>query len=848
MCKYYCFLFFLITCFHAEAQFSLVVMESLNVAADGYNGNGLSFYDFNGDGYDDASLVSGDGEVRFFENDAGTGFIEVDLDLEINHSGNDAKMITWVDVDNDLDLDLFITFYLAPCQLWLNNGAMEFSNISVTSGIHQTNNWETNGASWGDFNNDGFLDVYLNNYNVEGIVTNYLYQNNGDGTFSDVTSNAGCSNDSQNSFQSLWFDYDNDLWLDLIVINDRLQHPNAIYHNNGDGTFTDVSLTIGFAQAIYAMSISCADYDNDDDMDVYVSNGLEGNIFMQYNDGQFLDIASVYDMEVFSICWGAVWVDHDCDMDQDLFVGTYVWNEDASANAYYEQTTGDFERNDELIAFDESNVYAAALGDFDNNGLPDLMLHTLDAGSSVMYRNLGTENHWTTVSLQGTVSNTQAVGSLIELWSGGTKQTRFTYLGENYFGQSSQTEFFGLGSNTTIDSLNITFPSGITQYYCDLPVDSNYQFVEGVGIEFDIQIDGDLCDNTTNTLFVDYDPTLTYQWNTGADSSAIEVDGEGLYSLAITDEFGITSTAEINIDLFPSPVLESNITNTTCHGNADGMIEVFNVSGIPIASCIWNTGTDDQAIFGLNAGLYSYVCTDDNGCQAVDTLEVMQPDSITANEIIANPLCFGEFGSISISPTGGTGTLTIDWSNLNPDALLAGEYSVTIVDANSCYNTLLFGIQQPDELLGEIELTEAFDGDNGFANASAEGGTPPYTFQWSNGDMGESATNLGQGVYVLNITDDNGCTWSDSFEIIDLNVVSPSIEENFIVQNLNGDLYFWNQAMEEAQLQLFSYNGKLIESRTCPAYANGSMQMETTGLCILVVTMHDQKRIIKVTN
>lgn len=269
--------------------------------ACGYNGNGCSFVDFNLDGWDDATFSTLTG-VLFYENNQQGGFNEVDLGITIL---GESKHPTWIDIDNDGDLDFFSTNYNTPCSLWLNEGNGNFSDISATSGIQQTYLWSSNGASWGDFNNDGFLDVYITNYNVEGGITNYLYQNNGDQTFTDVTPYCNCSNGVRNSFQSLWFDINDDGLLDLDVINDRVNYPNSIYQNLGNGYFVDIGPSVNFNQSIYAMSLSMSDYDNDDDADFYITNGYPGNLFLNYQNGIYMDIAGNQNMEVYEVCWGA---------------------------------------------------------------------------------------------------------------------------------------------------------------------------------------------------------------------------------------------------------------------------------------------------------------------------------------------------------------------------------------------------------------------------------------------------------------------------------------------------------------------------------------------------------------
>jgi len=193
------FIFLVLNFSAAWGQMTPTSFVAEGAESSGENGNGCSFVDFNLDGWDDATFSTTNG-VLFYENNQQCGFNEVDLGITVY---GESKHPIWVDIDNDGDLDFFSSNFNNPCSLWLNAAEDGFTDISTSSGILQTTLWLSNGVSWGDYNNDGFLDVYITNYNVEGNVTNYLYKNNGDLTFTDVTNSCNCSNGVSNSFQSL---------------------------------------------------------------------------------------------------------------------------------------------------------------------------------------------------------------------------------------------------------------------------------------------------------------------------------------------------------------------------------------------------------------------------------------------------------------------------------------------------------------------------------------------------------------------------------------------------------------------------------------------------------------------
>jgi len=245
---------------------------------------GISFFDFNNDGWDDLTFTSQDGDpLYFYQNNSGTLNL---ISLNITDYQNDTRQINWVDIDNDGDNDLFIVSNNASNRLYLNDGDMNFTDITVSSGI-TTETMKSWGGAWGDYNNDGYLDLFLSNRDiVNRDYPNLLYKNNGDNTFTDVSNSAGISNVNHISFCASFFDFNNDGWQDIYIINDRYNTSNIMYKNNGNGTFTDVSAASGANISIDAMSAAIGDYNNDGWLDIYVTNTTLGNYFLK-NNGNF---------------------------------------------------------------------------------------------------------------------------------------------------------------------------------------------------------------------------------------------------------------------------------------------------------------------------------------------------------------------------------------------------------------------------------------------------------------------------------------------------------------------------------------------------------------------------------
>ena len=441
-------------------------------------GSGITFYDYDNDGWDDITVASASGDpIRFLKNINGN-FVEQTLNIPNNNWRN--KQINWVDIDNDGDKDLLVTSDTNSNKLFENLGNMIMQDITVASGI-LTDVLETYGASWGDYNNDGFLDLFLSNRSE--FVPNILYKNNGDNTFTIVNATAGIINTGMLSFCSAFFDFDNDGDQDIYVANDKLQYANTLYKNNGDGTFTDVSFESGTGISIDAMSVTIDDYNDDGWFDIYVTNDVPGNVFLKINgDGTFTDIANSTGTTLNSVAWGAVFLDADNDSDLDLYVSA---EHDGSvpeylSSAMYENLAdGTFNMINSSIPNDFAISYSNAIGDTDNDGFPEIAVNNINHDNIFLWKNTSTSgNNWIKVKLEGTESNRDGIGSKIEISVNGEKQYRYTLCGEGYLSQNSSSEFFGVGSATTVDYIKVKWLSGIVDILYDVIVNEEIFILE----------------------------------------------------------------------------------------------------------------------------------------------------------------------------------------------------------------------------------------------------------------------------------------------------------------------------------------------------------------------------------
>ncbi|MDA9254302.1 FG-GAP-like repeat-containing protein [Flavobacteriaceae bacterium] len=504
------FIFFL---FFSNISYSQIAFE--DVASyigvdysygDSEYGGGVSFADFNNDGWDDITYASEDGaQVYFFKNNNGVFNL-----VTLNGISNTykTKQVIWIDYDNDGDKDLFATAIEGINQFYRNDGDMSFTNISSTIGFFQTDLF-TYGASFGDIDNDGDLDAFISNRtNTEENQRNYLYRND-EGIYIDITQSSGIpiqdedgNENSQLSFCTIFFDYNKDGFQDIYLANDKIDNINRLYKNLGDGTFEDVSVASGSGIAVNAMTTTLGDYNNDGWFDIYITNTQSsqagnGNVLLMNNaDGTFTNVAEETGTTFNSFAWGAVFLDADNDTLLDLYVsggfdgsiGSFL-----SAAFYHQQNDGTFVIPQNIgFENDTRKSYSNAIGDINNDGKPDIIVCN-DTENNFLWENKTVnENNWLKVKLEGVISNRDGIGNTIEISIDGQSQYRYTLAGEGYLSQNSFYEFFGTGTAIEIDYIKVTWTAtGIIETITNIDVNQAIIIKEGSGIlsNTDIQTD-----------------------------------------------------------------------------------------------------------------------------------------------------------------------------------------------------------------------------------------------------------------------------------------------------------------------------------------------------------------------
>jgi FG-GAP-like repeat/ASPIC and UnbV len=296
------------------------------------------------------------------------------------------------DYDNDGWLDIVVGAAYGGTNLYHNNRDGTFTDVSIDSGLDISVNSFATVA--GDYNNDGFPDLYITRQGFY-VGEGQLFRNNGDGTFTDVTEQAGLKNVWGPAFTASWVDYDNDGFLDLFVANNlgglfERKTPNRLFHNNGNGTFTDVTATAGLETLWPTIGGAWGDYDNDGRMDLFLSNGLgRSQLFHNNGDGTFTDVSERAGVTAMGFGSPAFWWDYDNDGWMDI--GQFIWSdhddviytmrhgegppEGQPMRVYHNNRDGTFTQvNRELGLNGCWGTMSGSFGDFNNDGYLDLVL------------------------------------------------------------------------------------------------------------------------------------------------------------------------------------------------------------------------------------------------------------------------------------------------------------------------------------------------------------------------------------------------------------------------------------------------------------------------------------------
>lgn len=661
-------------------------------------GQGVTIYDINLDGYDDLTFVQRSDSLLIFES-TGTGFI---LHKPLFCLG-EAKQALYGDYDNDGDADLVIPTYQRPLKIFRNDGNWEFTDVTADLGLESLPQLQSFGASWGDINNDGWLDLFVANYD-EGTNGSWLFLNNQGINFTNVSNQWGVNVGSDFSFQGTFFDHNMDGKQDLHIANDRYP-ADALLVNYNHQFFLNEAVGNGFDVPCDGMCSAVADYNHDGQYDIYVTNNPPGNKLWEKNAaGYYTNVAQEKGVSLFRACWGATWIDWNNDSWEDLFVNNFPNPGDDLP--FFLNNSGTFIQGAEVLNYANIYSYCSAKGDFNNDGYPDMAITPVENVSCKVLFNQGGDNHYIKFRLVGQVSNRDGIGTHVQyaLDENSPEQlVRYTRAGDGYLSQDSQWYILGLGEQDTLHSLQLNWLSGVQDVYTNLKADTAYVFYEGFR-NLEILSENalvmpdsiSLCSGENITLFASSENDI--MWNDGTLEPSRVVNETGTYSYTSTDAFGIINYSDtIFVEIIQPPNPQFEIIHPSCHGAVDGLI-TFSVEEN------WALTTQPSLFFGAGEFAYQFIseelCTYQTTVSLVDPLPLeltFEQESIYDSTLFYNIV-------------GGTPpyTILLNSGTFDNDSiyLTVGTHEVTVLDANACDFSIIINVEEEEEeeTVGLVEI------------------------------------------------------------------------------------------------------------------------------------------------
>ena len=492
-------------------------ISPLTGVADSGWGMGVTTADYDNDGDQDI-YVTNYGANVFYRREPDGSYVDIAQPAGVADSLWSTGC-SFADYDRDGDLDLYVSNYVdfapvldwprphrtttwrgrpvfvgpaglrgLPNVLYQNQGDDHFVDVTTTAGMSDTVHHPSLAAVWGDYDNDGDQDLYVAN----DSKPNYLFRNNGEGTFNEVSAMAGVATDrhgrSQAGMGCAFEDYDDDGWLDLFVTNFAADS-STLYRNSGTATggyvsagqfFTDVSYAVGLGAATWAplsWGTGFADFDHDGDKDLFVANGhVYPNV-----DAVGVDTAGVDTAGVATV--GGATVDVQGSGSRETY---------AQLNQLFERRDGRFE--EATTAGSGMQVRKVSrgvtLGDYDNDGDIDIFVADLDAVPTLLRNDTPTSGHWLIVKTVGVTSNRDGVGTRITVTTGSSVQIREIRAGDGFLTRSDARAHFGLGSHAHAQVVELRWPSGQVDRIADVAADRVIVVVEGEGVVSSVPVLG----------------------------------------------------------------------------------------------------------------------------------------------------------------------------------------------------------------------------------------------------------------------------------------------------------------------------------------------------------------------
>jgi len=501
-------------------------------------GTGVAIFDYDNDGWPDIFVVNGttldplpgkrQPTNHLYHNNHDGTFTDVTEKAGLTHTGW-GQGVCVGDYDNDGYEDLFVTYY-GKNVLYHNNGDGTFTDVSEKAHVAGIGGWST-GCAFVDYDRDGKLDLFVATYvdfdfktapgpgerascMWKGVAVmcgprglpwgnNLLYHNNGDGTFEDVTKKAKIDQTNGHyGFSVSTFDFDDDGWPDIFVACDST--PSILYHNNHDGTFTDVAVVAGAAfnedgKEQAGMGSTIGDYNGDGRLDIFKTNFSDdtATLYRNNGDGTFDDVTFAAGLGLYTkyLGWGTMFVDVDNDGWPDLLlVNGHVYPEVDKQHLgsdyqeprilYHNKGNGTFE---DISADAGPGITTAksgrglAVGDLWNDGRMSAVVSNMNAPVSLLVNQVKSGNHWIAFKAAGTKSNRDGIGAKIRVKVGERILVDEVRSGSSYDSNNDMRVHIGLARNESVEWVEVRWPSGLTEKFTGLHVDGIRSLKEGSG-------------------------------------------------------------------------------------------------------------------------------------------------------------------------------------------------------------------------------------------------------------------------------------------------------------------------------------------------------------------------------
>ena len=503
-------------------------------------GTGVAIFDYDNDGWPDIFVVNGttldplQGKKpptnHLYHNNHDGTFTDVTEKAGLARNSGWGQGVCIGDYDNDGFEDIYVTYY-GKNVLYHNNGDGTFSDVSEKAGVAGNRKAWGTGCAFVDYDRDGKLDLFVANYVDFDVTTapgpgerascmwkgvpvmcgprglpwgkNILYRNKGDGTFEDVTKKAKIDQTNGHyAFSVSTLDYDDDGWPDIYVACDST--PSILYHNNHDGTFTDVAVVAGAAfnedgKEQAGMGSTIGDYNGDGRPDIFKTNFSDdtATLYRNNGDGTFDDVTFAAGLGLYTkyLGWGTAFVDVDNDGWPDLLlVNGHVYPEVSKQHLgsdyeeprvlYHNLGNGKFEDISESSGPGITTARSSrglAVGDLWNDGRMSAVVSNMNEPLSLLVNQVKNENHWIGIKTVGTKSNRDGIGAKIRVSAGGRIRVEEVRSGSSFDSNNDMRTHFGLGKAAKVDWVGIRWPSGLVERFEGLAVDGIRMVKEGSG-------------------------------------------------------------------------------------------------------------------------------------------------------------------------------------------------------------------------------------------------------------------------------------------------------------------------------------------------------------------------------